>query len=225
MSNQIVFGRGKILHFRNSQSRGPRRILIGSNNPSHVCVLNIVIYYKAEFLLKLPLLLFIMTRYPKSGLDERIPEFLERLFRATDDPQLTEEYVSLFTADASFKCGPLVLHGTEGDDSLLMANGIGLRQLRGMMWDVRTKHTVEDVYIRDPMGLDIMVSGTSTFFLKSESVTLDIAAKINLVSDDIGLKIKSLTTYVVHHSHLCQLSVRITHLFSKQWLKKRVRRD
>ena len=58
--------------------------------------------------------LFSMTRYPKSGLDERVPEFLERFFRISDDPQSTENYFELFTADVRFKSGSLALEGIEG---------------------------------------------------------------------------------------------------------------
>ena len=54
------------------------------------------------------------AQYPDFEIDNRIPEFLERLYRATDDPDATEEYISLFTGDASFKCGQLSLQGTDG---------------------------------------------------------------------------------------------------------------
>jgi len=55
-----------------------------------------------------------MAIYPESGLDDRVPAFLEQLLRCTDDPKATEEYIALFTPDALFKCGRLKLTGTEG---------------------------------------------------------------------------------------------------------------
>jgi hypothetical protein len=55
-----------------------------------------------------------MTPYPQFGLDERIPDFLQRFFRAADDPNATDELLLLFTSDASFKSGKLEFHGSEG---------------------------------------------------------------------------------------------------------------
>ena len=60
---------------------------------------------------------------------------------------------------------------------------------------------MDKIFIRDKTGLELMVSGTMTFYFKTERVTVDYAAQIDLI-DDGGLKAKSFITYVVH---LCQL--------------------
>ena len=63
-----------------------------------------------------------MVNYPEVGLDERVPEFLDRLFKYTGDRSATEEYVSLFTDHVVFKCGRLTLHGKDGTPPLGEAN-------------------------------------------------------------------------------------------------------
>jgi hypothetical protein len=54
------------------------------------------------------------TIYPSVGLDHRIPEFLARFYRISDDENATAEYPNLFTQDASFKFTSLQLRGIEG---------------------------------------------------------------------------------------------------------------
>jgi len=54
------------------------------------------------------------TVYPSFGIDKRIPTFLDRFYRVSDDENSAEEYLTLFTPDASFQFLSLRLHGTEG---------------------------------------------------------------------------------------------------------------
>ena len=63
-----------------------------------------------------------MAIYPEVGLDDRVPDFLDRLFKYTDDRSATEEYVSLFTDQGVFKCGRLFLQGKDGTAPLEEAN-------------------------------------------------------------------------------------------------------
>jgi len=63
-----------------------------------------------------------MVTYPEVGLDEHVPDFLDRLFKYTDDRNATEEYVSLFTDHGVFKCGRLSLQGKDGTSPLGEAN-------------------------------------------------------------------------------------------------------
>ena len=87
------------------------------------------------------------------------------------------------------------------------------------MGKVECKHTVEDVYIREPMVLDVMACGIASFVLESGNIDIDFAAKFGMVDED-GLKIKSLTVYAVNDWVLCTLIVRITHPSWKQCKKK-----
>ena len=54
------------------------------------------------------------TVYPSFGIDKRIPAFLDRFYRVSDDENSAEEYLTLFTPDASFQFISLRLTGTEG---------------------------------------------------------------------------------------------------------------
>jgi hypothetical protein len=72
------------------------------------------------------------------------------------------------------------------------------------MRDLKNEHTVEKVYIREKTGLDIAIIGTATFYLKTETITIDFAAQMVLV-DEKGLKIKSYTVYAV-----CGLDIELT---------------
>jgi hypothetical protein len=55
-----------------------------------------------------------MTIYPSSGLNPKIPAFLTKFYRISDDVNGEEEYLLLFTPDASFKFTSIQMSGTEG---------------------------------------------------------------------------------------------------------------
>jgi hypothetical protein len=54
------------------------------------------------------------TVYPSFGIDKRIPAFLSRFYRVSDDENTEEEYLTFFTPDASFQFISIRLNGTEG---------------------------------------------------------------------------------------------------------------
>jgi hypothetical protein len=54
------------------------------------------------------------TIYPPN-IDPRLPEFLPRFFRISDDKDGAAEYPNLFTSDASFQFTSIRMEGTEGN--------------------------------------------------------------------------------------------------------------
>ena len=54
------------------------------------------------------------TIYPSFAIDSRIPSFLAHFYRISDDPTTAEEYLTMFTPDASFQFISIRLSGTEG---------------------------------------------------------------------------------------------------------------
>jgi 3-phenylpropionate/cinnamic acid dioxygenase small subunit len=54
------------------------------------------------------------TVFPSFGIDKRIPDFLARFYRISDDENTADEYLTLFTPDASFQFLSIRLNGTEG---------------------------------------------------------------------------------------------------------------
>jgi len=82
------------------------------------------------------------------------------------------------------------------------------------MWNIKSEHKLESVYIRDKAGLEIMLSGTMTFYFPKNPVTMDFAAELALV-DQNGLKAKLFTVFVVQI--LIDISdYRITRLLLRQ---------
>lgn len=74
---------------------------------------------------------------------------------------------------------------------------IGIRGLRGMVWDVKSEHTVQRVYVRDKKGLKIMLSGQMKFEFPKETVVMDFAAELGLIEEGDELKAAVFTVFVV----------------------------
>ena len=54
------------------------------------------------------------TRYPAFGLDSRVPAFLSRFYRISDDENGAAEYPDLFTHDVTFQFTSIRMRGIEG---------------------------------------------------------------------------------------------------------------
>jgi hypothetical protein len=57
------------------------------------------------------------TRYPAFGLDTRVPAFLSRFYRISDDENGAAEYPDLFTHDVTFQFTSIRMSGIEGSHS------------------------------------------------------------------------------------------------------------
>src|SRR5271170_5324213 len=54
------------------------------------------------------------TLYPAFGLDSRVPSFLSRFYRISDDENGAAEYPDLFTHDVTFQFTSIRMSGIEG---------------------------------------------------------------------------------------------------------------